>query len=131
MAYGGALLIFYYGQGYMGPFEAYFGALLFSRFGASLFTLRLGLALVCACFLVSAYLLIRLLYTRSWALLMLLLLSLGTSNTIARQLTALGGYPETLLFSALSFLLAIHLSLSWQGDPPVQQQRRPYLLYLR
>ena len=129
IAYRGALPIFYYGQGYMGPFEAYFGALLFHLFGPSLFTLRLGLALVFACFLVSAYLLIRLLYTRSWALLMLLLLSLGTSNTIARQLTALGGYPETLLFSALSFLLAIHLALSWQGDPPVQQQRRRYLLY--
>src|SRR5258708_12842353 len=96
MAYGGGLAIFYYGEGYMGAFEAYFGALLFHLFGPSLFTLRLGLALVFACFLVSASLLICLLYTRPWALLLLLLLSLATTTTTAPQLPALPPHPQPL-----------------------------------
>src|SRR6266567_3706596 len=48
--------IFFYGQGYMGSFEAYCAAVLFHLFGASLITLRLGLVIIFALFLVSIYL---------------------------------------------------------------------------
>src|SRR6266568_4507837 len=57
IAYRGEHPIFFYGQGYMGSFEAYFAALLFRLFGTSLFTLRLGLVIIFALFLVSIYLL--------------------------------------------------------------------------
>src|SRR5438105_1564918 len=43
IAYNGEHPIFYYGQSYMGTREAYLGAAFFRLFGASLFTLRLGL----------------------------------------------------------------------------------------
>ncbi|GHO74318.1 hypothetical protein KSD_20890 [Ktedonobacter sp. SOSP1-85] len=35
--------IFFYGQYYMGSFEAYFGALLFRLFGSSVLIIRLGM----------------------------------------------------------------------------------------
>src|SRR5438067_10655933 len=43
IAFRGEHPIFFYGQEYMGPLEAYIGALLFHLFGVSVFTLRLGL----------------------------------------------------------------------------------------
>src|SRR5579884_4378047 len=57
IAYHGEHPIFFYGQNYMGPLEAYLGAGLFHLFGASLFTLRLGMVLCFALFLASTYLL--------------------------------------------------------------------------
>src|SRR5205085_10751389 len=86
--------IFFYGQSYMGAFEAYLGAALFRLFGISVFTLRLGTILLFALFLVSMYLLTSLLYTKKFALVVLILLSLGSSVILDTQLTALGGYPE-------------------------------------
>src|SRR5256712_8307378 len=72
IAYRGEHPVFFYGQGYMGPFEAYVGAGLFFIFGPSLFALRLGLALVFAGFLGSMYVLTNLLYTKRWALISLM-----------------------------------------------------------
>ncbi|HJT59439.1 MAG TPA: hypothetical protein VJ761_23220, partial [Ktedonobacteraceae bacterium] len=51
--------IFFYGQAYMGSLEAYLAAPLFQLFGASLFTLRLGLVLLFTIFLTAMYLLVR------------------------------------------------------------------------
>src|SRR5437588_12830398 len=82
--------IFFYGQNYMGAFEAYLGAALFRLFGSSVFTLRLSTVLLFAPFLVSMYLLTNLLYTKKLALVILILLSLGTSVILDTQLTALG-----------------------------------------
>ena len=108
----GELPIFYYGQNYMGAFEAYLGAALFRLFGISVFTLRLGTILLFTLFMVSMYLLTSLLYTKKLALVVLVLLSLGTSVLMYTQLMALGGYPELLLFGALSILLASWLALT-------------------
>lgn len=112
IAYRGEHPIFFYGQDYMGALEAYLAAGLFHLFGASLFTLRLGLIFLYALFLISMYLLARLLYTKNLALFSTLLLSLGGGLVIYRELQAIGGYPDTLLFSSLALLLASLLALS-------------------
>ncbi len=112
IAYHGDHPIFFYGQNYMGPLEAYLGAALFQLFGISVFTLRLGMILLFALFLASTYLLTSLLYTKKLALVVLILLSLGSRVFFAEELTAIGGYTETLLFGSLAFLLASWLSLS-------------------
>jgi hypothetical protein len=109
IAYDGERPTFYYGQNYMGPHQAYIGAALFHLFGSSLFVLRLGLVLLFACFLTSTYLFTRLIYGERWALICLVLLGLGSPYVMARELTAIGGYAETLAFSALLFLLAAWL----------------------
>ncbi|WP_201365003.1 hypothetical protein [Dictyobacter formicarum] len=104
--------IFFYGQNYMGALEAYLGAGLFPYFGSSSFSLRLGLVLLFTLFLVCLYILTARLYTKRFALFVLLLLSLGTNAVFSRQLNAIGGYIEILLCGTLSFLLALLLSLS-------------------
>src|SRR5579884_345041 len=112
IAYRGEHPIFYYGQNYMGALEAYLGAALFRIFGVSVFTLRLGLIFLFALFLLSTYLLASLLYTKKLALVTLALLSLGSITLLIRELTAIGGYLETLLFGSLSFLFASWLALT-------------------
>ena len=121
--------IFFYGQGYMGSFEAYFAAVLFHLFGASLFTLRLGLVIIFALFLVSIYLLTSLLYTKNLALITLSLLSLGSIGVLFTQLRAIGGYAETLLFGSLLLLLAAWLALSYGRNLPIRRRLLRYLMY--
>ena len=90
IAFHGEHPIFMYGQDYMGSTQAYLGAVIFRLFGISLFNLRLGLVLLFALFMYSMYLLTRLLYTKGMALFTLLLLALGSSYVIYRQLQSLG-----------------------------------------
>lgn len=108
--------LFFYGQSYMGTIQAHLGAVFFTLFGSSVFTLRLGLLLLFTLFLVTMYLLLRLLYTRPFALVALALLDLGGPELLKPQLLGLGGYPETLLFGALGLLLATWLSLGPRSD---------------
>lgn len=103
--------IFFYGQNYMGVLEAYVGALFFRIGGVSVLTLRLGLVLFFALFLWSLYRLTRTLYTQRFALLVLGLLSLGSSDMFIQQLRAVGGAEETLLFGTLTLLCATWLAL--------------------
>ncbi len=122
IAYRGEHPLFYYGQEYMGPLEAYIGALLFHLFGASVFTLRLGLLPFFAFFLVCMYYLTSILYTKKQALFTVGLLSLGSSDIIGHQLLAIGGYPEIVLLGALIFLLAIRLAISSPEDSPLDNR---------
>jgi hypothetical protein len=108
--------IFYYGQSYMGSFEAYIGALSFRLFGVSLFSLRLGLLPLLIGFLISIYFLSSLLYSKRLGLIVVALLALGSSDVISHQFKAIGGYPETLLFGTLIFLLSSLLVLSRQSE---------------
>jgi 4-amino-4-deoxy-L-arabinose transferase-like glycosyltransferase len=112
IAYRGEFPIFFYGQGYMGTFEAYLAAILFSLFGVSTFTLLLGLILMFAGFLVAIYCLTSLLYSKKLAIITLVLLSLGSNPMLSRELVAIGGYPETLLFGTIVMLLAAWLVLT-------------------
>ena len=121
--------LFFYGQAYMGTLQSYIGAVFFQVFGASVFTLRLGLVLLFALFLTTMYALLRLLYDRVFALFALFLLSLGTPELLKPQLLALGGYPETLLFGALSLLLATWLALG--ARPDARQERLGRSRWLR
>lgn len=114
IAYHGEHPTFFYGQYYMGSLEAYLAVVPFRLFGASVFTLRLGLIFMFALFLLSMYVLTRLLFTKEFALLCLALLSLGSSQMFIRQLEANGGYIETLMLAAASVLLACWLALTYE-----------------
>ncbi len=112
IAYHGEHPIFFYGQSYMGVIQAYIAAFLFHLIGPSLFSLRLALVLLGLLFFVVFYLLSRTLYTKSFALVALALLALGSHYVLEYQLHVYGGYPETLLFGSLTFLLASWLALT-------------------
>jgi len=123
VAYQGDRPAFFYGLPYMGPLEGYVAAPLFHLFGSSLFTLRLGLLLFFVGFLLSMYYLVRLLYSEKFALAMVILLSLGSSDVISRQLKGVGEYPETAMFAALICLLAV-----WLGFSSPLSDQKPTLL---
>lgn len=111
IAYRGELPIFMYGQNYMGVLEAYLGAILYHLFGVSLFTLRLGMIIFFAFFLLCMYYLTKLLYSPQMALITLAVLSVGSQGVLLPEMMVLGGTAETLLFGALLLLLATWLSL--------------------
>jgi hypothetical protein len=121
----GARPIFFYGQNYMGALQAYVAAGLFSLFGASIFTLRLALIIFYGAFLITMYVLTRMLYTKRFALFTLFLLSLGSNAVFSRQLSAIGGYSETIFFSALAFVL-----VAWLASSPPDSTTRNRLLRL-
>lgn len=129
IAYRGEHPIFFYGQYYMGAFEAYLAAAFFHLLGPSLFTLRIGLVLLFTGFLVSTYLLTRWLYTKTWALLVLLVLGLGSSYVLARELSAIGGYPETLFFGSLSCLLVCWLVMTYNPALPFRKRLWRFPVY--
>jgi hypothetical protein len=130
IAYQGQHPAIFYGQNYMGTIEAYIAAFFFRLFGPSLFTLRLGVVLLVALFLLTMYLLTRLLYSQKTALLTLVLLSMGSAAYLTRQTIATGGSSQTLLFGALDFLLASWLVLSYRQDLPLPPLHRHCLLRL-
>jgi len=120
--------IMLYGQVYMGALEAYIAAVLFPIFGASLLSLRLGTTLLFALFLTSMYFLVSLLYTKKFALVTLVLLSIGSIMMLFTELMAHGGYPEILGFGAMAFLLASYLALS-SGENAHPHGRRRMLAF--
>lgn len=105
----GELPIFFYGQHYMGPVEAYLAAGSFALLGVGTFALRVAMAPLTTAFLACAYLLGRLAYGRAAGLLALAFLALGPAFGLLRELAAIGGYQETLLFGALIPLLVYAL----------------------
>lgn len=121
IAYGGEWPIFFYGQFYMGPIEGYLAAPLFHLLGPSLFTLRLGLFCFYSLFLLCMYYLTARLYNQKYALFIVLLLCVGSDETILRQVRAIGGYPETIFFAALISLLVTWLV---QTEHTIPQERR-------
>lgn len=132
IAYQGKFPLVMYGQDYMGTIEAFLGALFFHLFGPSEFALRLGMLLLFALFLASMYVLTSRLYHRKLALLSLVLLSLGGHEILLRQMEAVGGAVEVMLFGALLLLLATSLALS--SRPPsmpytAHERRRRSLLF--
>jgi hypothetical protein len=108
----GSRPIFFYGQYYMGALQAYVAAFLLPFFGPTLFSLRLAIILFYVGFLVSMYILTRILYAKNFALFVVFLLCLGSNAVFSRQLSAIGGYSETIFFSALAFVLVAWLALS-------------------
>ncbi len=129
IAYQGELPIFFYGQGYMGALEAYAGSILFHLFGPSFFSLRLGLVLFYAAFLLALYLLTGMLYSKKLALVTLFLLCFGSIEMFTRQLRAVGGDEETMLFSTLIMLFTTVLILSFDRFSIATERKRRYVLY--
>jgi len=129
IAFHGEHPVFFYGQGYMGALQAYLGAAFFHVFGASLFSLRLGTVLLDTLFLVSMYALARLHYPPKMALLSLLLLAVPALMVYYREIQAIGGYPESLLFGSLLFVLASWLALTARREH-ARTSRRLRLLRL-
>ena len=109
IAYRGEHPIFFYGQKYMGAFEAYVGAALFRIFTPSTVVMRLEMVSFYALFLVVLSILVSRLFNRRFALLVLALFALGSRWLLLRQMEAIG-YPELPLFVALLFLIAYALA---------------------
>ncbi len=114
IAYRGEHPYVFYGQNYMGTIEAHIGAVFFHLFGPSLFSLRLSVILFDTLFLISTYLLARLLYSQKVALVTLAVLSLGSIYTMTRETLATGGSTQTMLFGSLAFLFASWLSFTYR-----------------
>lgn len=129
IAYQGELPIFFYGQTYMGALEAYIGAPLFFLFSPSFFSLRLGLVLFYAAFLLALYLLTSILYSKKLALVTLLLLCFGSIEMFTRQLRAVGGDEETMLFGTLIMLFTALLVLSFDRAGITTERKRRFTLY--
>lgn len=96
--------IFFWGQNYMGPFEAYFAALLFALFGSSTFMLALSALLLTLGFFATVYWLGRAAYGPTVGLLSLAWLVISPPFFTLRQLAPIGGYQEMLLFGGLIVL---------------------------
>jgi hypothetical protein len=122
IAYRGELPIFIYGQNYMGSLEAFLGAGLFHFFGVSVFTVRLGLVIFFSLFLISMYLMTSLLYNKKFALFTLLLLSLGSSSILNREVEALGGRPENLFLGSMVILISCVLAITYRQDMSRRKQ---------
>ncbi|HEX6543206.1 MAG TPA: hypothetical protein VF040_15730 [Ktedonobacterales bacterium] len=95
---------FFWGQNYMGPFEAYFAAPLFVLFGSSTFLLGLSALLLTIGFLATIYALGRAAYGPAVGLLALGWLVISPPYFALRQLAPIGGYQELLFFSGLILL---------------------------
>lgn len=124
---------FLYGQGSLGALEAYMGAFLFLIAGPSVLALRLGVLVLFIAFLISMYLLTRLLYSKGLALITLVALSLGTSEILYRAIPAFAGHAETPLFGSLIMLLSTWLGLasqSWKDEAKPRLSTKLVLLYM-
>ena len=95
---------FFWGQNYMGPFEAYFAAPFFAVFGSSTFLLAFSALLLTLGFFATVYVLGRAAYGPVVGLLALAWLVLGPPFFLLRQLAPIGGYQELLLLGGLILL---------------------------
>ena len=99
--YDGQFPYWFWGQQYMGAFQAYFAALFFAVFGSSAFVLHFTVLLLTLGWLAVMYRLGRAAFGPAVGLLTLGWLAFGPALGVLRQLTAIGGYQEMLLFGAL------------------------------
>ncbi len=114
--YQGEHPIFFWGQDYMGTLQAYMGAVFMHFVGSSTFSVRLGTLLLFALYIVCMYFLVRLVYSATFALFSMALLSIGSDRMMGVPITANGGYAETMLFGALIFLIVVWLALTLPAE---------------
>ncbi|MEU6206604.1 hypothetical protein ABZ814_23820 [Micromonospora musae] len=108
--------VWFYGQSYMGTLEAYLAAPVLALTGPSLFGLRLVTVALYAAFALLAWrLTLRLTGDRWFALLVVVLLALGSDRIVKNQLIAGGGYPEMSPAAAALALLAYDLCAGRPG----------------
>src|SRR5262245_21017404 len=82
----GEMPIFFYGQYYMGAFQAYLASLFLHFLPASLFSIRLSILVLYPCLLVSLFHLTKLLYSKWFAVFIVFLFTLGSSAVIGSQI---------------------------------------------
>jgi 4-amino-4-deoxy-L-arabinose transferase-like glycosyltransferase len=111
---------FFWGQNYMGPFEAYVAAALFALFGSSPFLLGLSALLLTLGFLATVYFLGRAAFGPAVGLLGLAWLVLSPPFFTLRQLAPIGGYQELLLLGGL-ILLAVWSRLRLPNARPASR----------
>ncbi|MEV6367710.1 hypothetical protein AB0L86_12540 [Micromonospora musae] len=108
--------VWFYGQSYMGTLEAYLAAPVLALTGPSVFGLRLVTVALYAAFALLAWrLTLRLTGDRWFALLVVVLLALGSDRIVKNQLIAGGGYPEMSPAAAALALLAYDLCAGRPG----------------
>jgi hypothetical protein len=110
IAFQGQHPLYHYGQNYLGVLEAYIAAPFFRLFGISDITLRIGMLILFALFMITMYWLTSLLYSKRLALVTLVLLSFATTDMLIQQLRAIGGAMELIFFGALMLVLAYRLA---------------------
>jgi len=118
--YYGEHPIFFYGQPYMGALEAYLAAAFFAVIGPSVLAIRLATLSLILSFLICVYCLGKIAYGRAVGLLALAYLAFGPAFGVMRELPAIGGYQETLLFGALLPLL-VYQRLRQPHKTPTQK----------
>ncbi|MEU8182607.1 hypothetical protein AB0B86_17805 [Micromonospora sp. NPDC049047] len=109
--------VWFYGQQYMGPLEAYLAAPVFAVAGGpSLLGLRLPTLALYALFLLLAWrLTLRLTGDRWFGLLVVAVLALGSDRLVKNQLIAGGGYPEMNAVGMALAVLAVDLATGRPG----------------
>jgi hypothetical protein len=105
IASGANFPLFFYGQNYLGAFEAYVVALLFSIFGVSVFALKLVPAIFSIVLLFVVYLLANKLFNARVAILSTLLVAIPSAYFFAWGFKARGGFIEHVVFSLLILLV--------------------------
>jgi hypothetical protein len=98
--------LFYYGQFYLGPVQAYAAVPFFALFGASVLTFRLAMILLCALFLLGLYGVGRQSYGPATAVLSVVWLAIGPSVAVFRELYTAGGRQEILVLASVILLCA-------------------------
>jgi hypothetical protein len=106
IARSGAHPIFSYGQNYIGAFQAYLAAPLFTLLHGDPLALRLATLIETMLFMGAIYALTRRVYSPAVALLTLALLTFGSGYLLKHELQAGAGAQDTLLFGALTILFA-------------------------
>ncbi|GII22954.1 hypothetical protein [Planosporangium mesophilum] len=115
---------YFYGDDYMGAFEAYLAAPVVGLFGPSVLALRLPMVL--ALYVAFGWLMYRLtarLCTRWFAVAVVGLMALGSDHIVSMQLRASGGYPELSAAAALLVLIPVELA----NRSPERGWRRPLM----
>jgi 4-amino-4-deoxy-L-arabinose transferase-like glycosyltransferase len=128
--YNGQFPYWFWGQQYMGAFQAYFAAPFFAVFGSSALVLHATVLLLTIAWLAVMYRLGRAAFGPAAGLLTLGWLSFGPALGVLRELTAIGGYQEMLLFAAL-ILWGVYARLRQPTPRPHTRQewRRCLLTY--
>ncbi len=110
--------IFFWGQAYMGTIEAHLAAGIFAVIGISEFALKCALVALFAAFMGVMFWLLRQIFDDRAAVAGLVLLALGSDDTLYHELEAYGGYLETLLFGALMIAIAVGVMRPAAPDRP-------------
>ncbi|RMG41382.1 MAG: hypothetical protein D6719_08710 [Candidatus Dadabacteria bacterium] len=104
---GAPIPVFYYGQHYMGSFEALVSSLLFAAFGISSCVLKVTPFIFSLILIVVVYLIAALGYSRRAARYASILVAIPPSTLIIWSLKARGGFIEIVVIGAVAALLTV------------------------